>query len=111
VLRKDLAASLPRHRSTLEFRAESNAAKAPLERCASLVEAPAARVRCEFRWRSKLDMYQLNEMSLDELWRLHEAIVAELSRKMTAEKVRLEERLRKIDPDALSRSARRKDGA
>jgi DNA-binding protein H-NS len=56
-------------------------------------------------------MYQLNEMSLDELWRLHEAIVAELSRKMTAEKVRLEERLRKIDPDALSRSARRKDGA
>jgi DNA-binding protein H-NS len=61
-----------------------------------------------FRWKSKIDMYQLNEMSLDELWRLHEAIVAELSRKMTAEKVKLEERLRKIDPDALSRSAHRK---
>ena len=50
---------------------------------------------------------QLSEMSLDELWSLHQAIVAELSRKMTAEKARLEERLRKLDPNALGRGTGR----
>jgi len=54
-----------------------------------------------------MDFDQLNEMSLDELWRLHEAIVVELSRKMTAEKEKLEERLGKLDPNALGRGAGR----
>jgi len=54
-----------------------------------------------------MDFDRLNEMSLDELWRLHEAIVVELSRKMTAEKAKLEERLSKLDPNALGREAGR----
>jgi hypothetical protein len=49
-----------------------------------------------------MDVNRLREMSLDELWKLHEIVVAELSRKMEEEKAILEERLRKIDPDALS---------
>ena len=36
-------------------------------------------------------------MSLDELWKLHEEIVAELTDKITNENARLEERLRKIE--------------
>lgn len=38
----------------------------------------------------------LRTMSIDHLWNLHEEVVAELSRKMTAEKTRLEERLHKL---------------
>lgn len=44
---------------------------------------------------------KLDEMSLDELWTLHEGVVAELGRKMMAEKAILEERLRKIAPEPL----------
>ena len=40
----------------------------------------------------------LKSMSVDQLWNLHEELVAELSRKMAAEKNRIEERLRKLDP-------------
>jgi DNA-binding protein H-NS len=64
-------------------------------------------VSFEDRWKSKMDFDRLNEMSLDELWRLHEAIVVELSRKMTAEKAKLEERLSKLDPNALGHGTRR----
>jgi DNA-binding protein H-NS len=39
----------------------------------------------------------LKSMSLDELWKLHEEIVAELTDKIANEKARLEERLRKIE--------------
>ena len=39
----------------------------------------------------------LRSMSLDELWNLHEEIVAELTDKIADEKARLEERLRKIE--------------
>ncbi|MBI5263593.1 MAG: H-NS histone family protein [Bradyrhizobium sp.] len=35
-------------------------------------------------------------MSVDQLWNLHEQVVAELGRKIAAEKIRLEERLRKL---------------
>lgn len=35
-------------------------------------------------------------MSLDALWELHERLIAELDRKMAAEKARLEERLRML---------------
>ena len=38
----------------------------------------------------------LKLMSLDELWQLHELIVAELSLKMAAEQARLENRLRQL---------------
>jgi DNA-binding protein H-NS len=40
--------------------------------------------------------YHLREMSLEELWNLHEKTAAELTRKMRAEKAKLEERLRKL---------------
>ena len=40
----------------------------------------------------------LKSMSLDELWNLHEEIVAELTDRIANEKARLEERLRSIEP-------------
>jgi hypothetical protein len=69
------------------------------------LEGAQAFAWCSFenRWKSKMDFDQLSEMSLDELWSLHQAIVVELSRKMTAEKAKLEERLRKLNPNALER--------
>jgi DNA-binding protein H-NS len=39
----------------------------------------------------------LKSMSVDELWNLHESVVAELTDKITAERARLEDRLRKLD--------------
>jgi DNA-binding protein H-NS len=38
----------------------------------------------------------LKAMSVDQLWTLHEELIAELGRKITEEKTRLEERLRQI---------------
>ena len=38
----------------------------------------------------------LQTMSLDELWNLHELVVAELTRKITAERATLENRLRRL---------------
>src|ERR1700736_2958552 len=38
----------------------------------------------------------LNSYSLDELWTLHQEVVTKLVGKLSAEKARLEERLRKI---------------
>jgi DNA-binding protein H-NS len=38
----------------------------------------------------------LKSMSVDELWTLHESVVAELSRKMAAERTMLEDRLRQL---------------
>lgn len=38
----------------------------------------------------------LQVMSLDELWNLHELVVAELTRKITAERATLENRLRRL---------------
>ena len=38
----------------------------------------------------------LKSMSVDELWELHESVVAELSRKMTVERTTLEDRLRQL---------------
>lgn len=40
--------------------------------------------------------HHLKSMSVDELWSLHEELVAELGRKIAIEKARLEERQRKI---------------
>jgi DNA-binding protein H-NS len=39
---------------------------------------------------------ELRAMSVDQLWKLHEELVVELSRKIAVEKAKLEERLRKI---------------
>jgi len=38
----------------------------------------------------------LSSLSIDELWELHGAVVAELVKKITAERSRLETRLRKL---------------
>lgn len=38
----------------------------------------------------------LNSLSLDELWTLHEEVATKLATKLSAEKTRLEERLRKL---------------
>jgi DNA-binding protein H-NS len=43
----------------------------------------------------------LKAMSSEQLWDLHEKLVAELGRKIRIEKATLEDRLRKIGPDAL----------
>src|SRR5262245_52000659 len=40
--------------------------------------------------------HHLTEMSLEELWNLHEKILAELTRKISLEKAKLEERLNKL---------------
>ena len=44
----------------------------------------------------------LREMSVEELWNLHEKIAGELTRKMTFEKAKLDERLRKLSSEPLS---------
>jgi DNA-binding protein H-NS len=38
----------------------------------------------------------LKSMTVDELWELHESVVAELSRKIAAERAKLENRLRQL---------------
>jgi DNA-binding protein H-NS len=47
-----------------------------------------------------------NDMSLEELWNLHEEITAELTRKMTAEKAKLDERLRDLGDVSVKRERR-----
>ena len=49
----------------------------------------------------------LKAMSLDELWSLHELVIAELSHKMTAEQATLEERLRKLGSSIASSDVKR----
>jgi DNA-binding protein H-NS len=41
--------------------------------------------------------YDLESMSTDELWSLHEFVASVLARKISAEKTRLDERLRQLD--------------
>ena len=50
----------------------------------------------------------LKSMSVDELWNLHEEVVAELSRKIAAEKSKLDERLHRLGSadDKLKRERR-----
>jgi DNA-binding protein H-NS len=50
----------------------------------------------------QLSGVSLNEcVSLDELWNLHEEVIAELTRKITLEKAKLDERLRKIKATSI----------
>jgi DNA-binding protein H-NS len=43
--------------------------------------------------------YDLKSMSVDELWSLHELVASVLAPKISAEKARLDERLRQLDLD------------
>lgn len=43
-----------------------------------------------------MESNDLELMSVDKLWRLHEELVAELARKIASEKATLEQRLRKL---------------
>ena len=43
-----------------------------------------------------MERKSLQSMSIDQLWNLHEELVAELSRKIAGEKATLEQRLRKL---------------
>ena len=52
----------------------------------------------------------LKSMSADELWDLYEQVIAELGSKITAEKAKLEDRLRKlgsVDRNILPKRERR----
>jgi len=44
-----------------------------------------------------MESNDLKSMSIDELWNLHQEVAAELTDKITEEKTRLKERLRKIE--------------
>ena len=46
--------------------------------------------------------HDLKSMSVEELWSLHELIVSVLASKISAEKARLDERLRRLDLDGVS---------
>jgi DNA-binding protein H-NS len=49
----------------------------------------------------------LKSMSVDELWELHESVVAELSRRIAAERAMLEDRLRKLGSTVTSPELKR----
>jgi DNA-binding protein H-NS len=49
-------------------------------------------------WFARMQSRDLKPMSVDELWKLHEQVVAELNRKIAAEKNKLEERLHRLGP-------------
>jgi DNA-binding protein H-NS len=51
--------------------------------------------------------YDLKSMSMDELWSLHEFVSAALARQIQAEKARLDERLRQIDPGAVPHNVKK----
>ncbi|MGV7215791.1 H-NS histone family protein [Bradyrhizobium sp. UFLA05-112] len=48
------------------------------------------------QWPIAMKMNDLKSMTVDELWSLHEKVAAALAQRIAAEKVKLEERLRKI---------------
>jgi len=59
----------------------------------------------------QLSGVSLNECaSLDELWNLHEEVIAELTRKITLEKAKLDERLRKIKATSSTTKASTESG-
>jgi DNA-binding protein H-NS len=54
---------------------------------------------------------ELKSMSMDELWSLHEFVASALSRKISAEKARLDERLRQLDLGAVAHNVKKKSHA
>jgi DNA-binding protein H-NS len=57
--------------------------------------------------RNNMKLHALNLMSVDELWALHMQITAVLTRRISAEKSQLEQRLRQLRSEAPKGSARR----
>jgi len=57
-----------------------------------------------------MNPHDLNSMSVDELWSLHEFVHLELVRKISAEKARLDQRLRELrlgaEPHEMSHARR-----
>ena len=57
-----------------------------------------------------MNPHDLNSMSVDELWSLHEFVHLELVRKISAEKARLDQRLRELrlgaEPHKMSHARR-----
>ena len=49
----------------------------------------------------------ITKMSVEELWNFHSELTAELTRKMTLEKSKLDERLRQLSVDSHSESVER----
>jgi DNA-binding protein H-NS len=52
-------------------------------------------------------LIDLKSMSMDELWSLHEFVASALSRKVSAEKARLDERLRQLDLGAVPHNVKK----
>jgi DNA-binding protein H-NS len=52
--------------------------------------------------------HNLNLVSLDDLWKLHESVVDELTRKIVAERTKLENRLRQISSTGGNQASKRK---
>ena len=52
--------------------------------------------------------HDFKSMSMDELWSLHEFVSSALVRKISAEKARLDERLRRLDPGAVPHNVKRR---
>jgi DNA-binding protein H-NS len=46
-------------------------------------------------------LQELKSMSIDQLWSLHELLASELARKITAERDKLDQRLKRIDLGAM----------
>jgi len=58
----------------------------------------------------KMKPHDLNSMSVDELWSLHQFVASELARKISDEKARLDQRLRQLglgaEPHNMSQARR-----
>jgi DNA-binding protein H-NS len=48
-----------------------------------------------------MEIQDLESMRVDELWSLHKLVTSLLAQKISAEKARLDERLRQLDPSAV----------
>ena len=49
---------------------------------------------------------ELQSMSIDQLWSIHELLASELTRKITAERDKLDQRLKRIDLGAMGHARR-----
>jgi DNA-binding protein H-NS len=63
--------------------------------------------RCQIIWGKKMKPYDLQSMSLDELWSLYEFVSAALARKISAETARLDRRLRQLGQGAVSHNVKK----
>jgi DNA-binding protein H-NS len=56
---------------------------------------------------SKMERHDLGAMSEEELWSLHELVTSVLARKLSADKARLDQRLRRLKLGTLQANIRR----